>query len=77
MDLKTYLKTSGVRQQHFAALVGRTQGYVSRIASGECFLGAATALKWAAATEYQVTPHDLRPDLYPNPKDGVPDRNAA
>lgn len=49
MDLKTFLKTSGVRQKAFAVLVGRTQGYVSRVASGECLLGAATALKWAAA----------------------------
>ncbi|WFX56945.1 helix-turn-helix domain-containing protein [Enterobacter roggenkampii] len=77
MKLKTYLKTSGVRQQAFAVIVGQTQGYVSRVASGECLLGAATALKWAAATEFQVTPHDLRPDLYPNPKDGIPDRAAA
>lgn len=77
MDLKNYLKTSGVRQQDFAVLVGETQGYVSRVASGKCLLGAATALKWSAATEFQVTPHDFRPDLYPNPTDGVPDRNAA
>lgn len=34
MDLKNYLKTSGVRQQEFAVLVGETQGYVSRVASG-------------------------------------------
>ncbi|NRL53923.1 helix-turn-helix transcriptional regulator, partial [Salmonella enterica subsp. enterica serovar Typhi] len=54
MDLKTYLKTSGVRQQDFAQVVGETQGYVSRVASGKCLLGAATALKWAAATGYQV-----------------------
>ncbi|HBN5546476.1 YdaS family helix-turn-helix protein [Enterobacter cloacae] len=77
MKLKIYLKTSGVRQLAFAELVGQTQGYVSRVASGECLLGAATALKWAAATEFQVTPHDLRPDLYPNPTDGIPDRAAA
>ncbi|ORJ47828.1 transcriptional regulator [Kluyvera intermedia] len=77
MDLKNYLKTSGVRQQDFAELVGESQGYVSRVASGKCLLGAATSLKWAAATEFQVTPHDLRPDLYPNPNDGVPDRDAA
>ncbi|EMQ4456210.1 transcriptional regulator [Escherichia coli] len=77
MDFKNYLKTSGVRQHDFAVLVGETQGYVSRVASGKCLLGAATALKWAAATAFQVTPHDFRPDLYPNPTDGVPDRNAA
>lgn len=77
MDLKTYLKNSGVRQKVFAVIVGKTQGYVSRVASGECSLSAATALKWAAATDFQVTPHDLRPDLYPNPTDGIPDRTAA
>lgn len=24
------------------------------------------------ATENKVTPHDLRPDIYPNPTDGLP-----
>jgi predicted XRE-type DNA-binding protein len=46
MKLKDYLKTSGVSQHEFAVLVGKTQGYVSRIATGKCLLGAATALKW-------------------------------
>ena len=26
----------------------------------------------AAATEWRVTPHQLRPDLYPNARDGMP-----
>lgn len=26
----------------------------------------------AKATDYQVTPHELRPDLYPHPDDGLP-----
>lgn len=77
MDLKNYLKTSGVRQQDFALLVGESQGYVSRVASGKCLLGAATALKWAAATGYQVTPHDLLPNIYRKPTDGIPEQNAA
>ena len=69
MDLKTYLKTSGVRQQDFAQVVGETQGYVSRVASGKCLL--------AAATGYQVTPHDLLPNIYRKPTDGLPEQNAA
>jgi Uncharacterized protein conserved in bacteria, prophage-related len=77
MDLKNYLKSSGTRQQDFALLVGETQGYVSRIVSKKCLVGATTALKWSAATGFQVTPHDLRPDIYPNPTDGIPDRDAA
>lgn len=27
--------------------------------------------------DYQVTPHDLRPDLYPNPCDGLPQHIRA
>jgi len=77
MKLKDYLKTSGVRQNQFAELVGKTQGYVSRVAAAECFLSAATALEWAAATGYQVTPHDLLPNIYRKPSDGIPEQNAA
>ena len=77
MKLKDYLKTSGVRQHEFAVLVGRTQGYVSRIAAGECLLSAASALVWSAATNYQVTPHDLLPSIYRKPTDGLPEQDAA
>ncbi|CAI1591036.1 Uncharacterised protein [Serratia entomophila] len=77
MKLKKYLKDSGVKQQDFAALVGKTQGYVSRVATGECLLGSQAVLGWAAATKYQVTPHDLRPDIYPKPTDGLPEQTAA
>ena len=27
----------------------------------------------ARAVDHQVTPHDLRPDLYPHPSDGLPE----
>jgi len=27
----------------------------------------------ARAVEFQVTPHELRPDLYPHPSDGLPE----
>lgn len=33
---------------------------------------ADRALAIAAATDWRVTPHQLRPDLYPNPTDGLP-----
>lgn len=29
-------------------------------------------IRIAAATNFEVLPHDLRPDIYPNPTDGVP-----
>lgn len=77
MDLKTYLQDTGVRQQDFAAIVGKSQGYISRVVSGDCQLGSGVVIKWAAATGFKVTPHELRPDLYPNPRDGLPVQTAA
>jgi len=29
-------------------------------------------IKVSEAVEYKVTPHELRPDLYPHPQDGLP-----
>lgn len=38
---------------------------------------AERVLDVAMATQFAVTPHDLRPDLYPNAADGLPaDREA-
>lgn len=31
----------------------------------------------AEATNWTITPHQLRPDLYPNPTDGLPQESAA
>lgn len=33
---------------------------------------ADRAIPVARAVDFQVTPHDLRPDLYPHPTDGLP-----
>lgn len=42
-------------------------------------VGATPPAEWARtiaeAVEWQVTPHDLRPDLYPNPTDALPARH--
>ncbi|HGJ5879642.1 MAG TPA: transcriptional regulator [Arsenophonus nasoniae] len=32
----------------------------------ECVFSMAKVLEW------QITPHELRPDIYPNPTDGIP-----
>ena len=37
---------------------------------GEC--PAERVLAVAEATEWKVTPHELRPDLYPNEQDAMP-----
>lgn len=41
------------------------------LANGE--IVADRVLVCAARTDWQVTPHQLRPDLYPHPQDGLPD----
>ena len=33
---------------------------------------AETVLPIAQALDYQLTPHQLRPDIYPNPTDAMP-----
>lgn len=38
---------------------------------------AERVLALSAATDWHVTPHALRPDLYPNPTDGLPDAIRA
>ena len=35
-------------------------------------LPADRVIDVAQATDWQVTPHELRPDLYPHPDDGLP-----
>lgn len=41
--------------------------------------GVDFVLKVAEATSWQVTPHQLRPDIYPHPHDGLPEsmRNTS
>lgn len=40
-------------------------------------LPADRVLTVSRATGWRVTPHDLRPDIYPNPTDGLPPDHAA
>lgn len=38
---------------------------------------AEYVLAISAATEWELRPHDLRPDLYPNPTDALPSEASA
>jgi len=29
-------------------------------------------IRYSCARDWEVTPHELRPDIYPNPTDGLP-----
>lgn len=38
---------------------------------------AEQVIPMAKATHWQITPHQIRPDIYPNPTDGLPPREDA
>jgi len=52
--------------------VGVSAPTVSQWASGARPVPPGKAVSIARATNWQVTPHDLRPDIYPNPTDALP-----
>lgn len=58
--------------------VGRLFGIAGQAVSGWYQNGvpADRVLTVCAATDWQVTPHELRPDIYPNPTDGLPPDDA-
>lgn len=55
-----------------AALLGVTTQAVWLWRKGQARIRPAYAMALAEATEWVVTPHELRPDVYRNPLDGLP-----
>lgn len=56
-------KSLGVAQAHVWAWINKTKDGIP----------AKNVIAVSKATEWIVTPHQLRPDLYPHPMDGLPD----
>ncbi|WP_367376575.1 transcriptional regulator [Hafnia alvei] len=75
MDLKTYLKSNRITQQQFADIVGCSQSSISSVIKGKSKFGPETAVEVAAATNYKVTPHELRPTIFIRPTDGIPEEH--
>lgn len=72
MHLGDYLKQEGINQAEFGERVSASQGYVSRVIRKTLVLRGRVARKWSEATGWSVTPHELCPEDYPNPTDGLP-----
>lgn len=70
MNLNKYI--SQTTQTALAARVGVTQGMVFQWLSGRKRVAAEKVIAVSAASGWQVTPHELRPDIYPNKLDGMP-----
>ncbi|MEN6641032.1 MAG: YdaS family helix-turn-helix protein [Armatimonadia bacterium] len=56
-----------IERQHIGNWLQRNDGLVS----------ADYVIQIAKAVDFKVTPHQLRPDLYPNETDGMPQPIAA
>ena len=72
MKLSRYLKSIKITQKAFADRVGVSQGMVHQWAKEISRVSGEKVRVVSKATNWQVTPHDLRPDIYPNPTDGLP-----
>ncbi|MBV7133675.1 helix-turn-helix domain-containing protein [Escherichia coli] len=69
--LKNKIHKRGLSQAGVARLIGLPQQVVSRWANGHQ-VPASRVLQLCEIMEWEVTPHELRPDIYPNPTDGLP-----
>lgn len=56
-----------VKQAHVWAWLNKTKDGVP----------AEQVIPTSEATGWQVTPHELRPDIYPHPNDGLPEHLRA
>lgn len=73
MKLSEWLRPP-LTQAQIATELRVSQGLVSHWVTGRRPVTPELVLSLAALTGFRVRPHDLRPDLYPSPLDGLPDR---
>jgi DNA-binding transcriptional regulator YdaS (Cro superfamily) len=63
-------------QSALASLIDKRQSNISTWLHRDNRVPAEAVIPIAAALDYQVTPHELRPDLYPHHEDGMRVRAA-
>ena len=73
MDIISYLEQLPAGgQTQLARDLGVSPAYLYQMVKGIRPLSAERVIPLSKATSWVVTPHDLRPDIYPNPTDGLP-----
>lgn len=79
MKLKDFFEDKLATQGEIAAEVGVTQGYVSHWCNNRSPIPAEKVLPLFWATGGRVSPHEMRPDIYPDPEWTPPiaDESAA
>jgi DNA-binding transcriptional regulator YdaS (Cro superfamily) len=76
MTLAEFLEESAMSQQRLAEALNVSQGLISHWINNRKEIQPEEALKIAKISGWQVRPHDLRPDIWPNATDALP-RKAA
>lgn len=69
--LERAIKIAG-GQRALATACGVKQGHIWNWLNRDKKVPADLVIPVARATDYQVTPHQLRPDIYPNKTDAIP-----
>jgi len=75
--LQKYLDESEISRADFAKAAGISESLVGHWASGLRPVPPEQAIRLAKITKWQVTPHQLRPDIWPNATDALPHKRAA
>ena len=70
MNLKSYIKALGPTR--FARPLGIGTAYVNLLLTGARRPSGDYTMRIARAFAFAITPHEIRPDLYPSPWDGLP-----
>jgi len=73
MKLSAYLKElpPGGRTD-FAKKIGVAPAYLYQMERGIRPVSPKRVISICAQSGWKITPHELRPDIYPNPSDGLP-----
>lgn len=69
---KTNALRKTIRKLGSVTALGHACGVTSQAVSQWEVAPSQHVIVIAAATGFEVTPHELRPDLYPHPEDGLP-----
>jgi DNA-binding transcriptional regulator YdaS (Cro superfamily) len=78
MNLKDFIKGKSKEDlATLAAAAGTSVGNIQQIAWGHGKVSSGLARKIAAATKFEVTPHEIAPNHFEFPTDGLPPEHRA
>lgn len=75
MNIQTYIQQVGIEKA--SSTLGVSVPAIKHYRNGIRKVSPSKVLAICKATGWTVTPHELRPDLYPNPTDGLPAGKVA